>query len=167
MWEKVERRIYPGVPALMRNVEHMFLGKYQHMLDNKGRLTIPSRYRELIAADGAFVTQGFDHNLMVLPSSVFQSFYGRVNKLTLTDANARQLKRLIFSSAEKVDIDKVGRILIPEHLRLYAGLHSEAVLVGAGDYFEIWAPEFWAEQVAQLNDPEANAQRFALFDLST
>ncbi len=145
----------------------MFLGKYQHTLDNKGRLTIPSRFRELLAADGAYVTQGFDHNLMVYTAQAFDRIYQRVNRMNVTDANARLLKRLVFSTAERVEVDKAGRILIPEHLRLSAGLQSEAIVVGAGDYFEIWSPEAWAEQMAQINDTDANAQRFALLDLST
>lgn len=145
----------------------MFLGKYKHTLDIKGRLTIPSRFRELLAADGAYITQGFDHNLMVLPPTAFEKIYERVNRMSMTDNNARMLKRLIFSSAEKVDVDRAGRILIPEHLRQLADLESEAIVVGLGDYFEIWAPEPWEEQLATLNDSEANAQRFAVLNLST
>jgi MraZ protein len=145
----------------------MFLGKYQHTLDNKGRLTIPSRFRELLVADGAYVTQGFDRNLMVHTVPAFERIYERVNHMNMTDANARLLKRLIFSTAERVEVDKAGRILIPEHLRQAAELNSEAIIVGAGEYFEIWTPEAWAEQVSQINDAEANTQRFALLDLST
>ena len=145
----------------------MFLGKYKHALDIKGRLTIPSRFRELLAADGAYITQGFDHNLMVLPPTAFEKIYERVNRMSMTDNNARMLKRLIFASAEKVDVDRAGRILIPEHLRQLADLESEAIVVGLGDYFEIWAPEPWEEQLATLNDSEANAQRFAVLNLST
>ncbi len=144
----------------------MFLGKYQHSLDSKGRLTIPSRFRELLIADGAYLTQGFDHNLMVLPAPAFQRIYERVNKMSMTDANARLLKRHIFSAAEQAVVDKAGRILIPEHLRQAVGLKADAIVVGAGEYFEIWAPESWTEQLSQLNDSEANSQRFALLDLS-
>jgi MraZ protein len=166
-WEKVERRHSSGVPTLIGELEHMFLGKYQHSLDSKGRLTIPSRFRELLVTDGAYLTQGFDHNLMVLPSPAFLRIYERVNKMSMTDANARLLKRHIFASAEQVDVDKAGRILIPEHLRQTVDLHSEAVVVGAGEYFEIWAPESWEEQLEKLNDSDANSQRFGLLDLST
>ncbi|RPI34463.1 MAG: division/cell wall cluster transcriptional repressor MraZ [Chloroflexota bacterium] len=144
----------------------MFLGQYQHTLDNKGRLTIPSRFRELLLADGAFVTQGFDHNLMVLTQPAFERLYERVNQMSLTEPNARLLKRLIFSAAERVDADKAGRILIPEFLRRAAALDSEAIIVGAGDYFEIWSPELWQEQLEKLQDTDANGQRFALLDLS-
>ncbi len=145
----------------------MFLGQYQHSLDSKGRLTIPSRFREAMIADGAYVTQGFDCNLMVLTVPAFEHISQRVNQLSMTEPTARLLKRLIFSTAELVEVDKAGRILIPEFLRFATRLESEAIIVGTGDYFEIWSPGLWAEQTAKLQDADANAQRFALLDLST
>lgn len=144
----------------------MFLGQYQHNIDSKGRLTIPARFRELLVAEGAYVTQGFDNNLMVLTVSSFKQISQRVNTMSMTDPMARLLKRLIFSGADLVDFDKVGRILIPQFLRDAAGLDGEAMIVGVGAYFEIWSPEMWQEQVNQLKDVEANAQRFMSLDLA-
>lgn len=144
----------------------MFLGQYQHNIDGKGRLTIPARFRELLVAEGAYVTQGFENNLMVLTVPYFNQVYQRVNRLSMTDPVARLLKRLMFSGADRVDVDKVGRILIPQFLREGASLDSEAVIVGVGDYFEIWSPAIWQEQLVQLKDVEANAQRFMTLDLS-
>lgn len=145
----------------------MFLGTYYHTIDNKGRLTVPSRYRELLMAEGAFITQGFDQNLMVLTETSFHTIYKRVNRLSMTDPTTRMLKRLIFSNADRVDVDKAGRILIPQFLREAVALNSEVVIVGVGDYFEIWSSEHWAEHNTQLQDIEANAQRFLALDLST
>lgn len=142
----------------------MFLGQYQHSLDNKGRLTIPVRYRDYLA-DGAYITQGFDRNLMVLTSSAFQAVSQRVNQISMTDPVARSLRRLIFSHGEQVEVDKAGRILIPQFLRESAGLASDVIIVGAGDYFEIWSPETWNDQSTQLQDTNANAQRFMAFDI--
>jgi MraZ protein len=93
--------------------------------------------------------------------------YERVNQKSMTEPIARMLKRLIFSSAERVEVDKVGRILVPEFLRESASLNGEAVVVGVGEYVEIWEPSRWKEQVSQLQDDEANFQRFAMLDLST
>ena len=90
----------------------MFLNHYHHNLDEKGRLTIPARYRELIS-QGAYITLGFDQNLMVLTTSYFNEIAERSAKLSLTDATSRQLMRLIFSNAERVEVDKAGRILEP------------------------------------------------------
>ncbi len=144
----------------------MFLGQYQHSIDNKGRLTIPSRFREILAAEGAYILQGFDHNLIVLPEPAFERVSNRVNSLSMTDATARALRRLIFSTAERVEADRTGRILIPDFLRQAANLDSEAVVLGAGSYFEIWSPELWGQQVTQIQEDDSNGQRFALLDLS-
>ncbi len=162
MWsaETVVRR--SGVNS---EVEQMFLGQYRHSIDSKGRLTIPSRFRELLLTEGAFVSQGFEQNLMVRTVPAFEELSKKVEALSQTVQNSRLLKRLIFSTAERVEVDKAGRILIPEFLRQSASLQNETVIVGAGDYFEIWAPEIWAKQEAELQDTEANAQRFALLDL--
>ncbi len=144
----------------------MFLGQYRHNIDDKGRLTIPARYRELLQ-DGAYVLQGFDRNLMLMTAPTFEQVYRRVNQMSMTDPTARQLMRLIFAAADRVDVDKTGRILLPQFLREVSGIQGEAVVVGVGNFIEIWTPEDWAEQVAMLQDAEANAQRFAAFDLST
>jgi MraZ protein len=142
----------------------MFLGRYEHAIDEKGRITIPVRYRELLA-NGAYVTQGFDKNLMVLAAPTFEHMYNNVNQMSMTDPTARQLKRLIFSSAERCDIDRAGRMLLPLFLREAAVLDGTAVIVGAGDYFEIWSPHNWSQQNELLQDTEANTQRFAALNL--
>jgi MraZ protein len=144
----------------------MFLGRYQHTVDDKGRLIIPARYRELLER-GAFVTQGFERNLMVLTAEAFDQLYANVNRMSLTDPSARDLKRFIFSTAEKVEVDKIGRILLPQYLRILAQLENEVILVGVGDYFEIWSPALWEQKNEKLQDFEANEKRFAVFDLST
>jgi len=144
----------------------MFMGQYPHNLDDKGRLTIPARYRDLLA-DGAYITQGFESNLMVWPKDAFQAIAQRVSQIPITNPVARCLRRLIFSGGEQVYIDRAGRILIPQFLRTTAELDGEAMVVGVGDYFEIWSSANWAEQLAQLQDAEANAHRFEAFDLSS
>ena len=144
----------------------MFLGQYQHTLDDKGRLMIPARFRELLEG-GAYVTQGFDRCLMVLTEPYFQQVYDNVNTMNLADPNARLLRRLIFSNAYPVEVDKVGRVLVPQNLRQFAGLNGEAIIAGQGDYFEVWTPEAWDEQMKRIQDTEANNQRFSTLDLSS
>ncbi len=143
----------------------MFLGRYEHAVDEKGRITIPVRFRELLE-NGAYVTQGFDRNLMVLTASSFEQISESVNQLSMTDPTARALKRLIFSSAERCEFDRSGRLLLPQFLRDSAQLDGTAVIVGAGDYFEIWSPQLWSQQNEVLQDAETNAQRFAALNLS-
>src|SRR6185295_8083663 len=144
----------------------MFLGQYQHNLDEKGRLMIPARYRELLAA-GAFVTQGFDKCLMVMTDVYFGQVYDRINAMNLADPAARLLRRLILSNAYAVEVDKVGRILLPQNLRAFLQVDGDAIVAGQGEYFEVWKPEDWSAQMTQLQDAQANNQRFSALDLSS
>lgn len=144
----------------------MFLGQFQHNLDDKGRLMIPARFRELLEG-GAYVTQGFDKCLMVLTEAYFKQVYERIEAMNLADPTARLLRRLILSNAYPVEVDKVGRILVPQNLRTFLGVPSgELVVAGQGEYFEVWTPATWAEQMALLQDTEANNARFSTLDLS-
>lgn len=144
----------------------MFLGQYQHSLDDKGRLTIPSAFRNALG-EGAYISQGFDKNLMVMNAGYFKAVYDRLNAMNITDPSTRLLRRMFLSSAYQVEVDKAGRILMPQKSRQFLALGNEATLVGQGEYFEIWTPDEWALQAENLLDTEANAQRFAMLDLST
>ena len=143
----------------------MFLSHYQNSVDEKGRMTIPASYREQLQ-DGAYITQGFDQNLIVLPRTSFDRISTRINQMSLTDPAARQLRRLIFSHAEKIEFDRAGRILIPLFLRQSALLDNAAEVVGAGNHFEIWSPTLWAKQDAEYQNPEFNNQRYAALDIT-
>ena len=155
-----------GVHQLKGIIAHMFLGQFQHNLDDKGRLMIPARYRDLLAA-GAYITQGFDKCLMVMTESHFNEVYALINALNMADPSARMLRRLILSNAYQVEVDKVGRILVPQNLRTFLGIASgELTVAGQGEYFEVWTPTEWQAQMDNLQDVEANAQRFATLNLS-
>lgn len=144
----------------------MFLGQFQHNLDNKGRLMVPARYRDLLAT-GAFITQGFDKCLMVMTDAYFKQVYDRINSMNPTDSATRLLRRLILSNAYPVEPDKVGRILVPQNLRGFLGVESgELTVAGQGEYFEVWTPAEWKVQMDNLQNSEANEQRFATLDLS-
>ncbi len=143
----------------------MFLGQYQHNLDDKGRLTIPAAFRDVLG-EGATISQGFDRNLMVMTAGYFKSVYDRVSAMSITDPMTRLLRRLLLSNAYKVELDKAGRILVPPNSRQFLELKAEVMLIGQGEYFEIWKPVDWEIQKQALQDTEANAQRFALLDLS-
>ena len=141
----------------------MFLGQFEHAIDEKGRMTIPARFREELG-EVAYITRAFDQNLTVMPESVFESLADRISDLTVTDPEVRLLQNLIFSNAVRVEFDRAGRILIPQFLRDGAGLQSAAVVVGQGKRFEIWSPELWTEQVKVQNSPEM-AQHFKELNL--
>lgn len=143
----------------------MFLGQHQHTIDEKGRMTIPARYRDLLE-EGAYITQGFDQNLMVMTAAAFERMAARVNQMSITDPTARQLRRLIFSNAERIEFDRAGRILIPLFLRSAAHMQNVGMVVGVGNHFEIWSLELWEANQAQFQDTDANAIKFESLDLS-
>ncbi len=142
----------------------MFLGRYEHTIDEKGRITIPSDFREALG-EAVFVTQGFDGNLQAFPPELFERMSNQVQAISFLGSNSRMLRRLLFSNAKEIKFDKAGRILIPAFLRETANLGEIAIVVGSGEYFEIWSPESWQAQQVSLNDIEANDQRYSALDL--
>lgn len=159
-----------GAPGCRRSaiigvLELMFLGTYEHTLDTKGRMTIPVKYRDLVSG-GAFITKGFDQNLMVLTEEVFQKLYDRVTRMNFADPTARELRRLMFANAFSVEVDKAGRILIPQILRSHASLNADALILGNGSYFEIWSPNLWQDHSEKQISSDANNERYATLDLS-
>jgi len=143
----------------------MFLGQYQHSLDAKGRLIVPARFRDDLE-EGGFVTRGFDRCLMVMTVDYFEAVYQRINAMNLADPSTRELRRLFFANAYSITTDKVGRISLPQDLRNFAQIESETTVAGQGAYFEIWLPSLWEAQVNDLENAEANTQRFSALDLS-
>lgn len=120
----------------------MFLGEYAHTLDDKGRLTLPAKYRAELAA-GIVVTRGIDKCLFVFPRTEWEKLSEKLNALPLTDPQAREFRRLIFSGAVDDELDKQGRVLLAQYLRDYAGLNSNVIVAGLNTHMEIWAPEAW------------------------
>jgi MraZ protein len=143
----------------------MLLGQYQISLDEDRHLVIPQPFRELFA-DGAYVTRGFEQNLLILSEREFQEIYKRVTALNIADPVARLLLRLILGNASRLDINESGHVLLPQDLMSFAGLDKEVILVGQGDYCEAWAPVDWEKQSVILLDTVANAERFARLDLA-
>jgi len=144
----------------------MFLGRYEHTIDEKGRITIPSKFREGLG-DCVYITQGFDGNLQAFPADLYEAMSRKVRSANYLDSNSRLLRRILFSNAEMAKFDSAGRILLPAFLRKLADLVEAAMLVGSGEYFEIWSPENWQKQQNSLNDIEANEQRFSALDFNT
>lgn len=143
----------------------MFFGQFDHNIDEKGRFTIPARYRSLLDS-GAYITLGFDDNLMVMRSEEFEKLYHKIEEMSITNRKARQLARMLFGSAAMLEIDKSGRILIPQFLRDAAKLDSTVKVVGIGPYFEIWAPDFWSKKQEAIVDGETRAELFEDLELT-
>lgn len=132
----------------------MFLGEYNHTIDDKGRLTIPAKFRGLLAP-GLVVTRGFDQNLMMFPMDSWQDLAKRISERPLSDEDTRAFRRRVFSGAVDLVPDKQGRILLPPYLREFAGINGEVMLVGMFNYLEVWNATAWAavrEKVESEND---------------
>ena len=143
----------------------MFLGLHNYFLDDDHYLTTPASFREVMA-EGAYVTQGFERNLVIMTEKAFQELYERVVAMNIANPLARLLLRLILGNATRLETDQAGRILLPNNLIMFAGLEKKVVLVGQGDYFEVWAPSLWDKQADDLQNTEANTERFAVLDLA-
>ncbi len=147
-------------------VERMFLGEYQHLIDDKSRLTIPAKFREALAK-GCVITRGFEKNLIIYTTKEFGELIKRSHQMSATDPESRDLKRFIFAGASEATPDKSGRVLIPPALRTHAALESEVYVIGVGQHIEVWSKPGWEEQLVKMSDPEANSRRFAALNLST
>jgi MraZ protein len=139
----------------------MFLGRYGHAMDSKGRLAIPARFREALA-DGVVLTRGIDRCLTLYPMAAWRPLAAKVSGLSITDPDARNFRRLVFAAASDLTLDAQGRILVPPELRRYAELDRETLIVGVDTALEIWSPERWqAVETLMEQDGAAMAQRLA------
>ena len=122
----------------------MFMGEYNHTVDTKGRLIIPSKFREQLGED-FIVTKGLDGCLFVFPQDEWLAFEEKLRTLPLTQKGARQFTRFFVAGATPCELDKQGRILLPATLREFAGLDKEVVLTGMLNRIEIWSKDKWME----------------------
>lgn len=125
----------------------MFMGEYNHTVDTKGRLIIPSKFRELLGEE-FIVTKGLDGCLFVFPQNEWQAFEEKLRTLPLTQKGARTFTRFFVAGATPCELDKQGRILLPATLREFAGLDKDVVLAGMLNRIEIWSKAKWTENNA-------------------
>ena len=142
----------------------MFMGEYNHTIDTKGRLIIPSKFREKLGEEFV-VTKGLDGCLFVYDNSEWTAFEEKLKSLPLTNKEARQFVRFFLAGATLAEVDKQGRILIPAVLREFAGLQKEVVLVGVASRVEIWSKEKW-DNTANYEDMEEIAEHMSELGLS-
>ncbi|MCY0886980.1 MAG: division/cell wall cluster transcriptional repressor MraZ [Alicyclobacillaceae bacterium] len=142
----------------------MFMGEFQHALDDKGRLTMPGKFRDHL--NGTFVmTRGLDGCIFVYPAAEWETIERKLKSLPMTRADARSFVRMFFSGASECELDKQGRVLVPSVLREHAGLQKDCVVLGVSNRVEVWSQERWtpyanvaesqfAELAEQLTDLE-------------
>jgi MraZ protein len=141
----------------------MFMGEYDHTLDPKGRMIVPSKFREELG-ERFILTMGLDGCLFAYPQTEWERFVEGLRKLPGTK-EARQLQRHFMARAAEADVDKQGRFLIPAKLRELAGLTKDVVLVGAISKVEIWSKELW-EQMDSDDNADEVAEHMAEYGLS-
>lgn len=136
----------------------MFRGQYEHAIDGKGRTSVPSRFREVLAREDEsklVVTSGLDPCLVAYPMSEWVAFEERLAALPRFDPSVAMIRRLYVSGAVELEMDKLGRLLIPATLRGFAGLERNALWAGMGRHFELWSKErFDALRASVLADPD-------------
>jgi MraZ protein len=120
----------------------MFIGEYQHIIDEKGRLAIPIKFRSDLAK-GAVVTRGLDNCLFIYAQDEWQKLADKLTKLPISKYNTRAFARLMLAGAMDLEIDKQGRIIIPDYLRRFAGLKKEVIVAGLYNRLEVWNEEAW------------------------
>lgn len=135
----------------------MFIGEYQHSVDEKGRIAMPVRFRAKMS-DGAVVTKGLDNCLSVYTVQEWEKLAKRLASLPLTNSASRAFARMMLAGATQVNIDRQGRITIPAYLREYAGIKNTVVVAGLYSRVEIWDQENWK---GYKSDTESDAAAVA------
>ena len=133
----------------------MFIGEYHHTVDEKGRLAIPIKFRAAFV-EGGVITRGLDRSLFLYPKSEWDVLAGKLAALPLGQADTRAFARLMLAGAMEVEVDKSGRVLLPEYLRAYAALAKDAVVAGLYNRLEIWDEAAW-KVYAQATEEQGNA----------
>lgn len=131
----------------------MLLGEHRHTVDDKGRLTVPAKFRQKLMA-GMVVTRGFDHNLVIYPLDEWTKITDRISELPYSDPDARKIRRLVYSGAANLDVDKQWRVNIPSYLLEYGRISHEVVVVGMNSFAELWSPEDWSLSRQQMEEDQ-------------
>lgn len=127
-------------------VSAMFMGEFNHSVDAKGRVIIPSKFRELLGEEFV-ITKGFDNCISIYDKKNWEDLQSKLASMPMISKDARLLRRMIVGGASLVETDKQGRILLPASLRTYANIDKEAVLVGNIEHIEIWSKEAWESEL--------------------
>jgi MraZ protein len=135
----------------------MFIGEYDYTIDEKGRVSIPVKFRNKLSG-GCVITRGLDHCLWVYPMDEWQNLAQKISELPLTQKDARSFSRLMLAGATDVTLDKAGRVNIPNYLKEYAGIKSKIVVTGMYNRLEIWPTDEWN---AFKKDMEDNSDKIA------
>ncbi len=127
----------------------MFIGEFEHSIDDKGRLAIPKKFRDHFS-HGLVLTRGLDPCLWVYTPAEWSALAGKIAKLPLANYDARVVSRMMFSGATDCQLDQQGRVVIPGYLREYARLGNVVTVLGVNNRLEVWSKDLWTESKAQV-----------------
>ena len=130
-------------------MEGYFAGEFAHSLDEKGRLAIPSKFRGRFK-EGAVVTRWIGECLAVFPAAEWAALNGEITKRPRTDPAVSRFRHFVLAGAHETDPDAQGRVTIPAHLRRFASLAADAVVIGNADHLEVWEPTRWRGELARV-----------------
>ena len=137
----------------------MFIGEYEHTLDEKKRVSLPKSFRASLGKK-MVMTRGLDNCLFVYSMSSWQKVSAKLQELSFAQSDIRGFNRFILSGATEVEPDGAGRILIPDHQKLFAGLKKNVVFTGVSDRVEIWDAAVWKQYKARIEkQADALAER--------
>ncbi len=143
----------------------MLIGEYHHNLDSKGRLSVPVKFRSELGSS-AIVTKGLDNCLFLYPKGEWEKMTMKLANLPVSSASARAFSRMMLSGAMEVEVDRLGRALLPAYLREFAGIKGEAVLSGVYNRVEIWDKKAWSDYSKQAEASSAeNAEKLADWEI--
>jgi MraZ protein len=128
----------------------LFLGEYEHALDERGRVTLPKKIRKELGRDEVVLSRGFDACIFGFDPESWEREATKQLESPVTDEKARAIRRYMFAGAQKIEADKLGRILVPALLKEYAKINRDVMVIGAGDHFEIWDTKTWKEYASAL-----------------
>lgn len=129
----------------------MFIGEYHHSIDDKSRMAVPAKFRDALKR-GAVVTKGLDDCLVVYPQAEWKALADKVSQLPMSQANSRAFSRFLLSGAMDVELDKQGRMLLPDYLRQYAKMGRKVIVVGLHTRLEIWDEKQWEAYRAKTEE---------------
>ncbi len=143
----------------------MFMGEYQHVIDAKGRLMVPVKFRDDLGSTFV-VTRGLENCLFVYPMNEWHKLEAKLKDLPFTKKDVRAFTRFLLSGAVDLEIDKQGRVLIPNNLREFADIEKDCVVIGVSSRVEIWSKENWQIYYEKANESyEDIAETIVDFDL--
>ncbi len=129
----------------------MFMGEFNHSVDEKGRLIMPAKFREGLGLNFV-ITKGLDNCLFVYPKAEWQNLEAKLKSLPVTNTSARAFSRFFFSGATEAELDKQGRVLLPPNLRDYSKLDRDVVVIGVSNRVEIWSKAEWERYIQQADE---------------